>query len=47
MSNLCVCCRGSGNIGIFPNFWRCHPCGGSGVKVQHGPRMIQTGGKKS
>lgn len=47
MSNLCTVCRGAGNVGVFPNLWTCWPCGGSGVRFQHGPREIRAGGKKS
>lgn len=47
LGNFCPCCRGAGNVGVYPLFWQCAPCGGSGVLVQHGPRYIRTGGKKA
>lgn len=40
MSDLCLICRGAGNIVTFSGgltYWPCHYCGGAGVSVQHGP----------
>lgn len=45
MNNFCVVCRGTGNVGSFPRFWTCGPCGGSGVQVQHGPALYLVKGK--
>ncbi len=47
--DLCAVCAGSGNIVTFRHglqFWRCHYCGGSGVRIQDGPREIRSGGQK-
>jgi len=37
---LCPVCRGSGNVGVYPRFWQCSPCGGAGVLLQHGPSVF-------
>lgn len=46
-ARLCKVCRGAGNIGVYPDFWRCCACGGAGVTAQFGPARIATGGRKS
>ena len=35
MSDLCGVCRGAGNVGVYPNLYRCWPCDGAGVRVQY------------
>lgn len=44
---ICPVCRGAGNVGVFPNLWRCWPCGGSGVRVQFGPALYGQGKGRS
>jgi hypothetical protein len=38
---LCRVCRGSGNVGVHPNWWMCPCCGGCGVTIQYAPPTMQ------
>ena len=44
MADLCAVCQGTGCIVTHRNgtrqFWDCHYCGGSGVRVQYGPKFV-------
>ncbi|MFZ3481988.1 hypothetical protein [Sphingomonas sp. 3-13AW] len=47
-SNLCPICHGSGNLVTFSSgleYWPCPPCGGAGVRVQHGPAVVVIHGR--
>ena len=46
--DLCPVCRGAGNIVTFSRgieYWPCSPCGGAGVRVQHGPATVAIHGR--
>lgn len=46
-SDLCPVCRGAGSIVTFSRgleYWPC-PCGGSGVRLQHGPATVTMHGR--
>jgi len=46
-SNLCPVCRGAGSIVTFSRgleYWPC-VCGGSGVRLQHGPARVTIHGR--